>query len=132
MSLGKLIRSYRESHNLSIRAFAAKAGLSHQYIINLESGEDPTSGRANRPTIDALQKLAAAMDITLESLVRMAGYSSTDTSPADDPIELDTLLRRADVHLSVGGRELSPEERQDVVQFLKVILKTWERSEPGE
>lgn len=71
--LGDLIKKKRQSQGLSLREFADKCGLSHSYIKNLEEF-DPRSGKTVVPTIDSMEKLAGALDMTLEELLRETGY----------------------------------------------------------
>lgn len=68
MTLGDLIRAYRESHDLSQRQFAVQCDLSNGYISILEKGINPNTGKPVIPTLPQLKKLADGMGLTLTEL----------------------------------------------------------------
>lgn len=78
MKLGDLIRSYRESHDLSQRQFALRCDLSNGYISILEKGINPNTLRPVTPTIPQLKKLADGMGMTLSEL-----FEKVDDMPID-------------------------------------------------
>lgn len=71
--LGELIKKRRESEGLSLREFSERCSLSHSYIKNLEDG-DPRTGKSIVPTIDSLEKIAPALGMSLEELLKSTGY----------------------------------------------------------
>ena len=78
MKLGDLIRSYRDSHDLSQRQFALRCDLSNGYISILEKGINPNTQRPVTPTIPQLKKLADGMGISLSEL-----FEQVDDMPID-------------------------------------------------
>ena len=78
MKLGDLIRTYRESHDLSQRQFALRCDLSNGYISILEKGINPNTQRPVTPTIPQLKKLADGMGISLSDL-----FEKVDDMPID-------------------------------------------------
>lgn len=78
MKLGDLIRSYRESHDISQRQFALRCDLSNGYISILEKGINPNTQRPVTPTIPQLKKLADGMGMTLSEL-----FENVDDMPID-------------------------------------------------
>lgn len=78
MKLGDLIRSYRESHDLSQRQFALRCDLSNGYISILERGVNPNTQRPVTPTIPQLKKLADGMGMSLTDL-----FEQVDDMPID-------------------------------------------------
>lgn len=80
MKLGELIKKFREENKMSLREFAKKAGLSHSYINNLENGIDPRSGKEVMPTIETLKKIAQAMNMELNDLLKQIGYIEAEKS----------------------------------------------------
>lgn len=78
MKLGDLIRSYRESHDISQRQFALRCDLSNGYISILEKGINPNTQRPVIPTIPQLKKLADGMGISLSEL-----FENVDDMPID-------------------------------------------------
>jgi len=78
MKLGDLLRSYRNSHDLSQRQFALRCDLSNGYISILEKGINPNTQRPVTPTIPQLKKLADGMDMSLSEL-----FERVDDMPID-------------------------------------------------
>ena len=58
-TLGAHLRRLREIRGMSLRALADRAGVDHAYIWRLESGEK------TEPSEDILEKILAALDITM-------------------------------------------------------------------
>ena len=58
------IKALRERKGWSQSELARRAGVTSQYIVQLESG-----ARKN-PSLDVLRKLADALDVKVESLLR--------------------------------------------------------------
>lgn len=71
MKLKDILKTYRESHGLSMRDFARKCGLSNAYISILESGIHPRTGKALTPTFHTLSKIATAMGMRVDDLFAM-------------------------------------------------------------
>lgn len=69
MHLGELIKAYREKNHLSMQAFADMALLSKGYISMLEKNQHPQSHRKLAPSLDTCQKIASAMNLTLDELI---------------------------------------------------------------
>lgn len=72
-NLGDIIKEYRLDHDLSLREFSKKCGLSHTYIDKLEKGVDPRSQKPVEPTLDALEKISVAIDLSLDELLTLLG-----------------------------------------------------------
>lgn len=71
MFLGEIIKKYREEHNLSLRAFASKCGLSYTYISMLERNIDYRTGKPIAPTLDSVKYISNAMNIPIDDLLKM-------------------------------------------------------------
>jgi XRE family transcriptional regulator, regulator of sulfur utilization len=61
--LGENIRAYRRSLKWSQEKLAEKAELHHNYIGDIERGEENVS-------VDALKRIAAALKVQLADLIR--------------------------------------------------------------
>lgn len=132
MKLGEVIKKYREKHDLSLREFAEKCGLSHAYIAKLEDGKDPRTGKEIEPTLDTVNKIAVAINMSLDELLKIIGYLDTPSpvdkitdSVSDDP-ELakfwDELKEREDLQLLFKQtREMSPEDVKKIIRIIKAI-----------
>ncbi|MCY6372413.1 helix-turn-helix domain-containing protein [Clostridium ganghwense] len=76
-TLGQLISKYRETYNLSLREFAKLCDVSHSYIDKLEKGVDPYSKKKVEPTLDTIEKIAQAMNMSLEHILYKIGKIDT-------------------------------------------------------
>ena len=61
--MGEKIKQWRESHGLSQRQFAEKAGVSRQWMSNIESGESVNV------TVGKLKQISQLTGIPLSELV---------------------------------------------------------------
>lgn len=66
--LGERLRELRDSRGWSLREVAAKAGVNHGYLSQLERGE------VAEPAPSMLHKVAAGYDVPFPVLMRWAGY----------------------------------------------------------
>ena len=63
-TIGKTIRKYRQEKKMSQEALARVADLSLPTIVKIESGETPN------PTIDTVKKIAAALGVSVDELLK--------------------------------------------------------------
>ncbi len=75
-TLGSEIRDRRLQLALSVRALAGRAGISPGYVTALETGNNPSTGRAPVPSLAIVKRLAAALDLDLGVLIDAAGTAS--------------------------------------------------------
>lgn len=78
MTLGELIKEYREKNGISQRRFAYMCGLSNGYISMLERNCNPNTNEPPVPSITAMKAVAGAIGITLDELL-----SRIDDTPLD-------------------------------------------------
>ncbi len=76
MTLGQLIKEYREKNNLSQRQFANISNVSNGYISMLEEGKNPKTKGPIVPSIITMKKLSVAMNMTIDEL-----FCSIDDMP---------------------------------------------------
>ena len=70
MTLGDIIKDYREKHGLSMAGFAERSGLSKAYISILEKNKTQR-GSVPVPSIDAYRDVAKAINMDLDELVQI-------------------------------------------------------------
>ena len=95
-ALGSFIRVQRELAHLSVRATAARAGISNPYLSQLERG-------LHEPSVRVLTAVARALHIPAETLLQEAGLVDSDADRSDDG-ETEAAIRR-DAHLTPEQRE---------------------------
>ena len=93
MTLGDLIKAYREEHNMSMADFAAISGLSKAYVALLEKNMNPKTGKEIAPSIEIIKKVADAIhrdfddvfnsiDSTTKLIIRPTAASEAFTKSA--------------------------------------------------
>ena len=101
MTIGEIVKRYREEHGLSQRQFAERCGdITNGYISMLEQGKNPSTGKPIVPSIEKVASLARAMGLTLHQLVDMAD---------DSPVTVGEKLHAIGDQLTAPSR--SPEWR---------------------
>jgi CheY-like chemotaxis protein len=68
--LGEAIRKKRSSLGISQEELAARAGLHRTYVSDVERG-------ARNPSLDSVEKLARALELSLPALLERAGHEQT-------------------------------------------------------
>lgn len=90
MRIGEIIAQYRKEHNLSLRAFAERTGISRSYINTIENDVDNTRAI----TINKIGQLAKGMNMTSDELldimdeetpVNVSGFNHTAARSALPP-----------------------------------------------
>lgn len=71
MTLGKIIKSYRIEHDLSMDSFSEKSGISKAYISLLEKNKHPKTGKSIAPSIQCIKQAAYGMDMDFNDLFSM-------------------------------------------------------------
>lgn len=104
MTIGEVIRRYREDHNLSQRQFALKCNISNGYISMLEKGINPKTNEPIMPSIAALKAISSAMNISLNDLLIQA-----DDMPVNLSLELEL--------------QNSPRDDSRLLEFVDLIQK---------
>jgi transcriptional regulator with XRE-family HTH domain len=77
--LGGILRRRREQLGLSMREAARRIGISPSYLVALEHGRNPSTGRAPVPSPPVLAAIGRVLDIELATLLDASG---APTSPS--------------------------------------------------
>ena len=80
MTLGDLIKQYRDEHGLSMDVFAEKSGISKAYISLLEKNRHPKTGNPITPSIGIIKQAADGMGMDFNKLFTMID-STVELSP---------------------------------------------------
>lgn len=101
MTIGEIVKLYREEHGLSQRQFAERCGdITNGYVSMIEQGKNPSTGKPIVPSIEKVASLARAMGLTLHQLLDMAD---------DSPVTISEKLHSIGDQLTAPSR--SPEWR---------------------
>lgn len=115
MTLGECINQYLTEKNMSMRTFAALAGVSHSYVSYIVNGKT-SRGDQPVPTIDKYRAFAKAMGIDVNQLIAMVDDSigwAEKSQPGDDELadELQILRDNPETRALLKGlRNMSPEQ----------------------
>ena len=68
MTLGDIIKRYRNDHALSMDAFSERSGISKAYISLLEKNRHPKTGKEISPSIQCIRQAAQGMNMGFDDL----------------------------------------------------------------
>jgi len=108
MTLGDLIRSYREANNLSMEEFAKRSDLTRPYVWMLEKNKNTKNNKPIIPSVTTLKKVAIAMNMPLNNLLEALDMNY--------PVRLETRINVSDAELAhlKKYRALTEEHREAV------------------
>jgi transcriptional regulator with XRE-family HTH domain len=89
---------------MSLREAAAKSGLSHTYIRDIELGMNRKSKTPIKPSVETLKCLAEAYNYPYEDLLKKAGYLNDLTEEKKEQIDIADLMNK---DLYYKGKKLS-------------------------
>jgi transcriptional regulator with XRE-family HTH domain len=95
-SLGEFIKGQRELANLSLRQLAEIAKVSNPYLSQVERG-------MYKPSAEVLKNIAAALEISAETMYAQAGLLDEGSKGAPDR-DVEQAVR-LDSHLSTDQKE---------------------------
>jgi transcriptional regulator with XRE-family HTH domain len=72
MTLGAIVKRYRDEHGISQRQFAATCGLSNGFISMLEKNKNPKTGLPMAPSLLVVKKIAQSMNTSFHALIQQA------------------------------------------------------------
>lgn len=127
MTIGEIVKQYRDEHGLSQRQFAELCGgITNGYISMIEQGKNPSTGKPIVPSIDKVASLARAMGMTIHQLFDMADDSPVSTGDSDNLHPLGSQhppqaseISELEFALSGEIHELTEDEMQDVLDYVR-------------
>lgn len=130
MTLGDLIKNYRDRNNITIGEFASACSLSKGYISMLENNINPRNNKPISPTLPSMAKVASGMGIELDALLKMLdGKQSVqlieDNSSSTQPVPFCTVYKEI---LEVC-EQLTPHNQRKVLTYSKNLLSTQQMEE---
>jgi transcriptional regulator with XRE-family HTH domain len=97
-ALGEFIRTQRQLAKLSLRDVAQRARVSNPYLSQVERG-------LHEPSVRVLAAIAAALDISTETLLARAGLLDDTADAAEAPTATTTAAICADDALTTEQKE---------------------------
>lgn len=108
MTLGELVRAYRDEHQMTMQEFADRCNLSKAYISMLERNRNPKSGRPPVPSLETIRSISSAIGADFNDVI-----AALD---ADQPVSLSYLQSRRPL-----SDNLIPLEPMDQIPLLGQI-----------
>lgn len=98
MTLGDLVKEYREKRDISMEEFSKMSNLSKGYISMLENNINPRNDKPIAPTLPTIKKIALAMNMDIDSILKALN--------SDQEINLDTEAKKSTqgVTINILGR----------------------------
>lgn len=122
MTLGEIIRQFRQEHDLSQRQFAMRCGLSNGYIAMLEKNMNPKTGKPISVSLENLHDIASAMSMTADELMRMAdGNTRVSMEETGKDMGRPPLMPEEAQLLSMT-RKMTQEEKQRVLNVMRLMF----------
>ena len=125
MTLGELIREYRDQHGMSMDEFARLSNLSKGYISMLEKNKNPRNGKPITPSIATYTDLAAAMHVSVAELMEKVGEKNEGLPDlnARDERQIERDLEDMMHSVSTAAYEGDSDAQEDIEAF-KATLKS--------
>lgn len=120
MTVGEIIKKYREENKISQRQFAVRCGISNGYISMLENGINPTTGEAPMPSLSALNNIARGMNTSLQNLLTLADGLNISISPINETGTKDCILLSEEEKSVILAYRAQPEMRKAIFRILKI------------
>jgi transcriptional regulator with XRE-family HTH domain len=105
-TLGELIRSQREMHELSVRQFAAMVGISNPYLSQIERN-------LRAPSDAVLEAIASELKMSAETLYQQVRESRGQD---DEPTEVQRAIK--------DDPRLTASQRRALLESYDAFLKT--------
>lgn len=98
MTIGDLVKDYREKHNISMDEFSKTCNLSKGYISMLENNINPRNSKPIAPTLPTIKKIALAMNMDIDSVLKLLN------SNQEISLDIDAKKSSRGVSINILGR----------------------------
>ena len=75
MTLGQIVKNYRDAHGMSMEEFGKKCLISKAYVGMIESGINPHTKKPLEVGNSVIKKIAAGMGVSYEYLIRWPDFN---------------------------------------------------------
>ncbi len=124
VTIGDVIKQYRQKSNLSMDDFAKRCLLSKGYISMLESNVNPRNGKPIAPTLESLSKVALGMNIEVDQLLKLIDVKQT-ISPSDKINNTNKNFKDIIVDLR-NEKNLNQIQLADKLDVSPITVAMWE------
>lgn len=88
MTIGEIMKRYRDEHSLTMRDFAKGAGISSGYVSMLENNRNPRTGKPVTPSLDVIVNIAEYMGMTVDELISVAEDQPVRLAPKHPGVKI--------------------------------------------
>lgn len=125
MTLGDIIKNYRERNNITIGEFASVCSLSKGYISMLENNINPRNNKPISPTLPSMAKVASGMGIELDTLLKMLDGKQSVQLIEDNTDSIQAVPSSSQCKEIIEVCEqLSAHNQRKVLTYSKNLLST--------
>lgn len=103
MTLGDLVKEYREQHNISMDEFSKICNLSKGYISMLENNTNPRSNKPIAPTLPTIKKIALAMNADVDSVLKLLDSDQGISLESEEPIFCKSEDALGEIEIRIKG-----------------------------
>lgn len=130
MTLGDIIKNYRERNNITIGEFASVCSLSKGYISMLENNINPRNNKPISPTLPSMAKVASGMGIELDTLLKMLDGKQSVQLIEDNTGSIQAVPSSSHCKEIIEVCEqLSAHNQRKVLTYSKNLLSTQQMEE---
>lgn len=120
--LGQYIKQQRKKCHMTMSTLSTLCDLSVSHISRIEKGED-AMGKPISPSLDAIQRIAKALNISLNQLLINSKYIIVEKETTKNPMYtiVDEFLKN-DTVKEVYGLHVKSLDAQDLEDSYRIIL----------
>lgn len=110
MTLGDLLKQYRENNKISMDEFSKRSTLSKGYISMLENNINPRNNKPIAPTLPTIQKIASGMGTDVDSVLKVLDGDQNISLENDDSelkVGIGKRIKEARENLGLTQNELA-------------------------
>ena len=125
MTLGDIIKNYRDRNNITIGELASACSLSKGYISMLENNINPRNNKPISPTLPSMAKVASGMGIELDTLLKMLDGKQSIQLIEDNADSIQAVSSSSQCKEIIEVCEqLSAHNQRKVLTYSKNLLST--------
>lgn len=87
MTIGDIIKKYREEHGITMAEFAEKSGISKGYLSMLERNENPRTKKPISPSLEKVKQAVDFMGMDLNEVIAITEDQLISLSPSSDNLK---------------------------------------------
>ena len=117
MTIGEIIKDYREANGISLDEFAKQAGMSKSYVFALEKNEHPKTKEPINPSLGIISRVSIATGLSVDEIYARLGIKEL--------FGQKTTFDLSDLEIRIIDRFRSADEleKQMVLRILKIEEK---------